>query len=226
MSSTGSPYWTPTGGSAPRTPRFAGPVWRIPGAVVAWLLFTFSFTLMFLAAGVLGGLGGFCASGGPYVIETECPDIVLWALPAGFFGLFIAAALGWVFQRGFSAPVIIWGWPILFIGFSFQFFAMIPLGAVFVGILCGGLFLLMGLLPLLFELRAGPRRLVLGRTTVRDVPFTEKPDAKRTVYVFGRSDPAAMVAPTAGDWLLSLACSLGGIAAGLSLALLVLRSAA
>ena len=76
-------------------------------------------------------------------------------------------------SRLFAAPVLIWSWPILFIGFAIQFFAWIPLGAVFVGILCGTLFLIMGLAPLIFELRAGPRRLVLGRSNANDVPFTE-----------------------------------------------------
>ena len=42
--------------------------------VVSWLLFTLSFTLLYQVSAVVMGLGGFCASGGPYVIETECPE--------------------------------------------------------------------------------------------------------------------------------------------------------
>jgi hypothetical protein len=214
-----SGFWTPTSSGPARPPRFPGPIWRIVGAVAAWLIFTFSFTVMYVAASALSGIGGFCASGGPYVIETQCPDLVMWGLPAGFFGVFVAIVVGYIFQKGFAAPVIIWFWPILFVGFGIQFLALIPLGGVFVGILCGGLFLIMGLAPLIFELRAGPRRLLLGRTNVVDVPFTERPDARRTIYVFGREKPENTVAPTPGDWLLSLAVSLGSIAAGIALGL-------
>ena len=221
MSSTPS-YWTPTGGSSlpPRTPRFAGPAWRIPGAIVAWVLFMFGFTVVYICASILSDLGGFCASGGPYVIETECPDTLTWAFPVGFLAVFAAWTIGFFFQRGFSAPVVVWGWPILFVGLGIGFFQMIPLGGVFVGILCGTLFVIMGLVPLLFELRAGPARIILGKTNVRDVRFTDKPGAKRTFYAFGREDPGVTVAATPGDWLLSLAVSILSIAAGVLLGLL------
>ncbi|MCU1417801.1 MAG: hypothetical protein JWP32_1975 [Schumannella sp.] len=223
MSSTPT-YWTPTGGpSVPVRPsRFAGPAWRIPGAIAAWLMFTFCFTLLYQASGVLSGLGGFCASGGPYVIETPCPDTVVWAFPVGFIGVVLSWGIGLYLQRGFSAPVIVWGWPILFVGLGIQFFFMIALGAVLVGILCGTLFVLMGLAPLVFELRAGPRRVILGKTNVRDVRFTDKPGAPRTFYAFGRDDAAVTAVPTPGDWLLSLLVSSGSIAAGVALGLLVM----
>ena len=70
--------------------------------------------------------------------------------------------------------MLVWGWPILFVGLGIGFFQMIPLGGVFVGMLCGILFVVMGLAPLMFELRAGPRRIVLGKTNVRDQRFTDK----------------------------------------------------
>ena len=31
-------------------------------------------------------LGGFCASGGPYVVAVECPDAVLATTPLSIFG--------------------------------------------------------------------------------------------------------------------------------------------
>jgi hypothetical protein len=169
---------------------------------------------------MLSDIGGFCASGGPYVIETECPDTLFWSFPVGFFAVFISWGIGYLFQRGFAAPVIVWGWPILFVGLGIGFFQLIPLGGVFVGILCGVLFVLMGIAPLIFELRAGPRRIVLGKSNVRDVLFTDKPGAPRTVYSFGRHDPAETVAPTPGDWLLSLVVTFGSIVVGVVLGLL------
>ncbi len=92
-------------------------------------------------------------------------------------------------------------------------------GGVFVGILCGTIFVLMGIAPLIFELRAGPRRIILGKTNVRDQRFTEKEGAPRTVYAFSRTDGETVPA-TAGDWLLSLVVSLGSIALGVVLGIL------
>jgi len=219
MSSTPR-YWTPVGGtSGPRRPLF-GPRWRIPGAVVAWALFMYGFTLLYAGASQLSNLGGFCASGGPFVIETQCPETLIWSFPLGFFAVFISWGIGYFFQRGFSAPVVVWGWPILFVGLGIGFFQLIPLGGVFVGVLCGTLFVLMGIAPLIFELRAGPRRIVLGKSNVNDVLFTDKPGAPRTGYSFGRTDPAETVPPTPRDWLLSLAVSILSIAAGVLLGLL------
>lgn len=215
-------YGTGTGGGPPRRPRFSGPVWRIAGAIAAWVLFMFGFTLMYQSASILSGIGGFCASGGPYVIETECPDALIWSFPVGFFSVFISWGIGLALQRGFSAPVIVWGWPILFVGLGINFFLWIGSGAVFVGILCGTLFVLMGLAPLVFELRAGPRRVVLGKTDANDVRFSDKPGAPRTFYAFGRDDPGDTRPATAADWGLSLAVSVLSIAAGVVLGLLTI----
>lgn len=217
-----SSYWTPTGGNFPARPtRFAGPAWRIPGAIVAWVLFVFGFTLLYLSAGVLSGLGGFCASGGPYVIETECPDSLIWGFPVGFITVFISWGIGLFFQKGFSAPVVVWGWPILFVGLGIDFLKMVAMpGGIFVGLLCGIIFVLMGLAPLVFELRAGPRRIILGKTNVRDQRFTDKEGAPRTFYAFGRDDPGETVPATPADWGLSLAVSILSIAAGALLGVL------
>ncbi|MEZ5189817.1 MAG: hypothetical protein R2717_02260 [Schumannella sp.] len=56
--------------------KFSGPLWRVAGSFASWFLFTLCFTLLFLGSTVVMGLGGYCASGGPYVIETQCPDAV------------------------------------------------------------------------------------------------------------------------------------------------------
>jgi len=217
-----SSFWTPVGGKSPaRPPLFAGPAWRIPGAIAAWVLFMFGFTLLYLSTSELSSIGGFCASGGPYVIETECPDSLIWAFPVGFLTVFVSWGVGLFFQKGFSAPVVVWGWPILFVGIGIVFLQMIAMpGGIFVGLLCGILFVVMGLAPLLFELRAGPRRIILGKTNVRDERFTDKEGAPRTFYAFGRDDPGTTVAVTPADWGLSLAVSILSIAVGVLLGVL------
>ena len=93
-----------------------GPAARMLGSAVSWLLFSISFTLLYQVSAVVMGLGGFCASGGPYVIETQCPDAVVIFAPLSIFGGLIAAAIGLFFARGFGTPLVIWAWPILFVG--------------------------------------------------------------------------------------------------------------
>jgi len=215
---------TPTAPAGPARPRrFTGPAWRVAGAVVAWLMFAYSFTVLYQGVTVLSNLGGFCASGGPYVIQTECPAIVNAALPLGFIGVFFSWIIALVFQRGFAAPLLVWGWPILFVGLGLEFFLSIPVSGAFVGILCGTLFVLMGIAPLIFELRAGPRRVVLGKANVNDVLFETAPGTPRTFYQFGRYEDSARVPVTAAAWLLSLVVSLGSIAAGVVLGILTIN---
>ena len=199
--------------------RFTGPGWRVGGAIGAWLIFAFFFTGLYLGAGMLQGLGGFCATGGPYVIETECPAAVGIFVSLGVPGIFLAAGVAIVLQRGFATPLVVWGWPILFVGLGIQFLMWIPQGAVFVGLLCGILFVVMGLAPLVLELRAGPRRALLGRTNAFDVPFDDREGRPRTIYGYTRVDGTETVAPTPGDWALSLGLTAASIAVGVSLAL-------
>src|SRR6188472_3828597 len=98
-----------------------GPAARVLGSAVSWLLFSISLTLLYQVSAVVMGLGGFCASGGPYVIETECPDAVVAYVPLSIFGGLIACAIGAVFAQGFGTPLISWGWPILFGGLGTAF---------------------------------------------------------------------------------------------------------
>jgi hypothetical protein len=206
--------------------RISGPGWRLAGAVVSWVLFTFCFSLLFQSTAVLAGLGGFCASGGPFVIETECPESVVVFAPLSILGGLLAVAVGLFFARGFAAPLVVWAWPILFVGLGIQFAvsAFQPGGVVF-GVIAV-LFILMGIAPLLFELRAGPRRIVIGKTNVRGVRFADKPGAPRTFYAFGRDDPAEAVPATPGDWLLGLVIWIGSIALGVWLGILAFTAVA
>ncbi len=206
--------------------RISGPGWRLLGAIGSWVLFTFCFTLLFQSTAVLAGLGGFCASGGPFVIETECPESVVVFAPLSVLGGLLAVALGLFLARGFAAPLVVWAWPILFVGLGIQFAvsAFQPGGIVF-GVLAV-LFILMGLAPLIFELRAGPRRIVLGKTSLQGVRFRDREGAPRTFYAFGRDDPGETVAATPRDWLLGLVVWVGSIALGVGLGILTFSSAA
>jgi hypothetical protein len=185
--------------------KLTAPAWRYLGSAASWLLFTFCFTLLSIGASVVMGLGGFCASGGAYVIETECPDTVAWSMPVSIFGGLAAVGIGLLVARGFGAPVVSWAWPVLFIG----------LGLVFLGsgLAFGGegivfdllalMFVVMGAVPLVLELRANPQAFVLGRDNARSETFVTRETGRKSIY---GTWPVSEERPTprAGDWAASL----------------------
>jgi hypothetical protein len=205
--------------------RFTGPGWRLAGSALSWIVFTFSFASLYQVASIVSGLGGFCASGGPYVIETECPESVVLFAPLSVFGLFIATGIGFFLARGFGTPLIVWGWPILFVGLGWQFILSGLQGSI-TGWVVGILFVVMGAAPLVFELRAGPRRVFVGRTDVFDRQFEERENAPRTVYVLSRIREGEQVAATPASWALSLGVLLVSIAIGLYLSSAAFAAAA
>ena len=111
------------------------------GLSVAWLYYPMRAVM---------DVGGYCAEGGPYVIETHCPagstlfitlGVPLWFAGA-FIGLFAAATL--------SAPTpIMPGWALLFgaLGWNFVDYAVNadPSGIVVSWLVCGIVFWIMAL---------------------------------------------------------------------------------
>lgn len=127
------------------------------GLSVAWLYFPMRAVL---------DVGGYCAEGGPYVIETHCPEgstlfltlgVPLW-FAGVFIGLFVAATL--------SAPQPIFaGWALLFGALGWNFvdytFNADPSGRIVASwLVCGIVFWVMAL-PALVILVGG--RFVAGR---------------------------------------------------------------
>ncbi|MES1212222.1 MAG: hypothetical protein ABUT11_01600 [Leifsonia sp.] len=230
-------------------PRLTGPLWRYLGSAASWLVFTFCFTLLAVGASIVMGLGGFCASGGPYVIQTQCPDVVAWSAPLSIFGGLIAVGIGVLVARGFGTPLVSWAWPILFIGLGLAFagsgIATGVDGIVFD--LLALMFIVMGGVPLVVELRADPQGFFLGTTNADGTKFITRETGHRSLYSFteaaernqpypglqaadpdadpGGSDAAGPIAPTARDWALSLGILLvfGGL--GVYLALQVFAAA-
>jgi hypothetical protein len=198
---------------------------RVLGSAFSWLLFTASFTLLFRVSAVVMGLGGSCASGGPYVIETECPESVVLFAPLSIFGGLIAAAVGLLVARGFGTPLVIWAWPILFVGLGIDFLlaASVPGGGA--NLVVAIVFIVMGLAPLVLVLRVGPARLLVGTTNVRGRPFRDG-RGPTPIFLSGRraNDDDARPA-TAGGWALALGVSVPAIAIGYWLAELLFASA-
>ncbi|HET7181823.1 MAG TPA: SHOCT domain-containing protein [Candidatus Limnocylindrales bacterium] len=161
------------GATAPRTPGL--------GAVTAYLIgmggLAFTITILWLSMRAVMGIGGACASGGPYVPAVECPDAVELLTPLSIFGLFIfggLAAWGGANLGGRWIGLIALGWPALFLslGWNFLEFGFAPPSGsdgdlVWSWIFCGVVFVLMGGIPLIVGLRgaamvAGSHRAYAG----------------------------------------------------------------
>lgn len=131
-----------------------------------------SLTLVFLSMRAVMDVGGFCAEGGPYEIQTHCPEGTVVLLPLSIFaGLGSAALAGWKGSQigGPFAGLVALAWPALFIslGWNFLEYALWPPGdqggIVWGWLIPGIVFEIMGILPLLGLLPS--RRAFLGTET-------------------------------------------------------------
>ncbi|MCB0861757.1 MAG: hypothetical protein KDB66_00920 [Solirubrobacterales bacterium] len=98
-------------------------------------------------------VGGYCAEGGPYVIQQHCPDgaelLMFTGIPVGIIGLFVAMAGAAKSAKG-AMGLLLLGWPAIFIslGYNFIDYAINPpegMGSTVGWWVCGVIFALMGL---------------------------------------------------------------------------------
>jgi hypothetical protein len=85
---------------------------------------TASITVLFLGMRAVLGVGGFCAEGGPFVIETPCPPGVAELMFPGVLGWFIFA--GTIAAAGSRLGGVFGGlaflaWPGLFLALGWNF---------------------------------------------------------------------------------------------------------
>jgi hypothetical protein len=121
-------------------------------------------TLVFLSMRAVMDVGGFCAEGGPYVIETHCPDGVPLLLVGGVFGLFgFGGLMIWkgVVLGGPYAGLAALAWPALFLslGWNFLEYGLFNPpegeGIIWGWLIPGVLFVIMGIAPVLAVLPIG-----------------------------------------------------------------------
>jgi hypothetical protein len=165
-------------------PAAGPPLTRVAGYLLGVGLLAFCITLLWLGMRAVMGVGGFCASGGPYEIAVECPDAVLATTPLSIFGGLLAVGLmawGGAALSGGWLGLIFLAWPALFIslGWNFLEFGFTPPegGWVWSWLFCGVLFVLMGAVPLVMGIglaREGSggsgRSYASGRVVVRPAP--------------------------------------------------------
>src|SRR4051812_49093617 len=153
--------YSPTAASA--STWTTSPLARFAGSAISWFLFVLSFSLLFQVSTSVLALGGYCASGGPYEIAVECPEAVAAFAPLSIFGGLIGVGIGVFFTRGFGTPLTSWAWPSLFCGLGIAFLAGFFTAGDITGLIVGTMFEIMGLVPLVLELRASPQRLLIGQ---------------------------------------------------------------
>jgi hypothetical protein len=114
-----------------------------------------SITTIWLAMRAVMDIGGFCAEGGPYVIEHHCPEGVVGLMFVAFPGLFAGGGLMlWKGPR-LGRPLSLLpmaAWPALFVSLGWNFLEYsLPTanqGLVLGWLIPGIVFVLMGLAPL------------------------------------------------------------------------------
>jgi hypothetical protein len=146
-----------------------------------------SLTIVFLSMRAVMDVGGFCAEGGPYEIQTHCPEGTVVLLPLSIFaGLGSAALAGWKGAQigGPFAGLIALAWPALFIslGWNFLEYGLWPPGddggIVWGWLIPGVIFEVMGIVPLLALL---PSRRVFGDSAAPDSSAGLRTARKRLV---------------------------------------------
>lgn len=122
-------------------------------------------TLLFLAMRGVLDLGGMVASGGPYAIQHPAPGWV-WLFPVSIVTGMLAGFGCFAFHtRTGGPPLHLLAWPALFtsLGYNFLEYAFNPpgegSGIVAAWLICGVLFVAMGLVPLVLVARVIAARL-------------------------------------------------------------------
>ena len=145
-------------------------------------------TLVYLSMRAVMDVGGFCAEGGPFVIEQHCPQGVPGIMVGGLLGGLVLAFVyvGVALWKGIPSFAMLL-WPALFLslGWNFLQYAFDPPGAgggvVWGWLICGIVFMLMGGLPLLVMLPATVRGFTREEKRPRGWPGRDaaRPDAAR-----------------------------------------------
>jgi hypothetical protein len=135
----------------------------VAGLFTCVLLLFVALVWAWLSMRAVMGVGGSCASGGPYEIATPCPDGA-WLISIAIPMLIITAMIGSALAIGLSAPnLLLPMWFLLFasLGWNFLEYGIFTGNVDVAWIVCGVVFELMAL-PVLFlvpvAFRSTPKR--------------------------------------------------------------------
>lgn len=192
----------PPRGSRPWRQRWPA---RPAGSAASWFFVTLGAGLLFTVTGRVMAVGGSCASGGPYEIAVPCPDGVELLIPLALLSAGLGVVAMVLFSPDFGVSLFGFGWLLLFGGLGTFFLQAFFVHGDPIGLIVGGVFALMGVVPLVYLLVNAPRAVFLGRV-----------DARGRLYT-----PEGTRPPRPRDYLLSIGLCLFASGAGFSAALLV-----
>ena len=123
--------------------------------ILGLALFSFSLTILYLSMRAIMAIGGSCAEGGPYEIQSHCPGGTGYLTPLSIFMMMGGGALYFsgLVKNSPNWGVLFWSALFLSLGWNFLDFSIHPPvgGGVDIGwIICAILFGLMGIAPLPF----------------------------------------------------------------------------
>lgn len=203
--------------AATRPRWYRTPAVRVGGYTLGWFLIALGITLLFQMAVALSDIGGFCATGGPFVIETECSArIALWGTTSPWIGL-AGAAIGVFAAGGFGVRILALAWPILFVSLGVTFLRTFVVSGDVTGLLIGIMFVVMGLVPLALELYSSPQRVFLGVVDARGRRLTESRPARPILTPAAPAPGPDAVPPTVAHGILSLGLFALAVTAGVLL---------
>lgn len=129
---------------------------RVALTFVGLAIVTTGLTVLFLSMRAVMDIGGYCASGGPYVIAQECPEGAAALMPLGVIGGLIGLWMYAVSVSKLPGPrltLLTWSALFLSLGWNFWEYGLNPPdgsdGLVWGWIICGVVFVIMGGFPLL-----------------------------------------------------------------------------
>jgi hypothetical protein len=198
-------YTAPTPATPePATPKrsaISSPVVKLLAYLVAWFVFSASFTLLVDSFVAVVSIGGSCASGNtPYQITRPCPADATDFLPWVIFTGLIAVGIAVLLANGIGFQLRVWAWPILFGILGAGFVA--AGGGVGWGV--GAVFIVMALVPLVIELRASVQRVFIGSFNIFGQQFKESPKAQPSFSSRTMPNPPDAVRPRIGDWAIAI----------------------
>ncbi len=143
------------------------------GIFISLLVFSLSLMVVYLSMRSVMAVGGYCAEGGAYQIAVHCPKGVTFLMPLSIFAMTIAGLIyaAIVSSTENSPQWYFFFWSALFgsLGWNFLDFAMHPPAGMSDGgaigwWVCGVMFLLMAVVPLLIII-FGASKSIMGETS-------------------------------------------------------------
>lgn len=136
------------------------PITGVLGIFVGLAGTTAGLTTLFLGMRRVMEIGGFCAEGGPFVIQHRCPEGSVPLILGGIWGgLVMAGVYAWQTTKHRAPSLLVLLWPALFLslGWNFLEFGLDPPGGEGLAwgwLVCAVVFGLMGGAPLAFMVSA------------------------------------------------------------------------